>query len=115
MGAHKARIASPRCSEEGRDGPRVKLAAGAARELNARLFVIACHAVRAIAGHRHVCIGDRQDACLQGDLLATQAARITAAVGALAVAEDPLPELVEAGVAEERGSELGLAADLRAL
>ena len=70
---------------------------------------------RTVAGHRCVGIDHRHDPRFQRDLIADQAARIAAAVGALVVAADPLADVVEADLAEEGCPQLGLAADLRPL
>ena len=68
--------------------------------------------VGAIADDRGVGVGDREDASLEGNLLADQAARVAAAVGTLAVAEDPLTDVLQADIAEQRGRQLWLALDL---
>src|SRR5437764_1651531 len=68
--------------------------------------------VRTLADHRRVGVGNGDDARLEWNLLAYESARVAAAVGPLAVTEDPFAHIVHAGVVQERRRELGLAANL---
>src|SRR4029077_19063124 len=68
--------------------------------------------MRALADDRDVGIRHRQDARLQRDLLAGQAPWIAAAIGPLAVTENPCADVLQAHVPEQRGSQFGLAANL---
>src|SRR6185437_12264914 len=85
---------------------------GTATQLRAGALVRTSRPIRAIAHHRRVGIGDGQDPRLQRDPLAAERARVAAAVGALAVAEDPLADVLEADVGDQGGAELGVAVHL---
>ncbi len=68
--------------------------------------------MRTVAHHRRVGVSHRQDARLQGNLLADEATWITATIGALAVAEDPPAYVFQIDIAQNRRCELGLTANL---
>src|SRR4051794_36929352 len=81
--------------EEDLDDARVELLARALAQLIAGDLDRQRAPVDAVAGHRLVRVGHRQDACLERDLVAGQARGITAAVRALVVRAHPRGDVLE--------------------
>src|SRR5207248_2183856 len=72
-------------------------------------------AIDAVARHRLVRVGHREDPGLERDLVLDQLARIAPAVWALVVREDPAADVVELGAAEDPRADLRVLAHLRVL
>ena len=86
---------------ERRDHVMVELGPAVAPQHGQRLVGAATGAVWAVAEHAFEGVGDGDDPCLDRDRVAAQAQRVSGAVHALVVGEDPRAQVAEAGRAQQ--------------
>src|SRR3954471_6025165 len=99
-------------AQEGLHDPVVELRAGAAEQLRSGLLGRDGRLVDAAVRHGLVRVRDGEDPALERDLVAGQAERVAAAVGALVVGEHPRADVLEVGAGQDARAHLGVLAHL---